>query len=113
MSSSEIGVGLIGAGWMGSLHAQAYRRVGDHYPELPLRPRLVVAADTDPGKAETARAMGFETFVADPLEVIGHPDQRRPPRADPCGRRGGSPRLDREAGRAVPQRDHRGRRGGP
>jgi predicted dehydrogenase len=74
MSSAEIGIGLIGAGWMGSLHAQAYRRVLDHYPELPLRPRLVAAADTDPSRAEAAIAMGFESCTTDPLAVIRHPD---------------------------------------
>ncbi|MBS1679742.1 MAG: Gfo/Idh/MocA family oxidoreductase [Actinobacteria bacterium] len=55
---------------MGSLHAQAYRRVGDHYPELPVRPRLLVAADVDPQRAEAARRMGFESTTTDPYAVI-------------------------------------------
>jgi predicted dehydrogenase len=69
----EFGVGLIGAGWMGSLHAQAYRRVRDHYPELELVPRLIAVADVDQARAEAARAHGFEESTTDPLAVIEDP----------------------------------------
>ena len=73
MTPRDFGVGLIGAGWMGSLHAQAYRRVRDHYPELELAPRLVAVADLDPGRAEAARALGFEESTTDPFAVIADP----------------------------------------
>ena len=39
-----IGVGLISVGWMGRLHSRAYRALPDHFPELGVQPRLVVAA---------------------------------------------------------------------
>ena len=41
----EIGVAVIGLGWMGQVHSRGYRRLFDHYPECPLKPRLVIAAD--------------------------------------------------------------------
>jgi predicted dehydrogenase len=41
----EIGVGVIGFGWMGRVHTSSYRRVIEHFPDLGVRPRLVIAAD--------------------------------------------------------------------
>ena len=41
----EIGIGVIGLGWMGQVHTRGYRRMFDHYPDCPLAPRLVMAAD--------------------------------------------------------------------
>ena len=48
----EIGVGVIGMGWMGRVHS-AFRRVLDHFPDLGVRPRLLMAADS--GAWEAAR----------------------------------------------------------
>ena len=31
-------VGIIGAGWMGHVHARAYQRLGQHWPDLAVRP---------------------------------------------------------------------------
>ena len=41
----EIGVGLLGVGWMGEVHSTSYARVPVHFPECDGRARLVVAAD--------------------------------------------------------------------
>ena len=41
----ELGVAVVGLGWMGRLHATSYLRLPVLYPELGIRPRLVVAAD--------------------------------------------------------------------
>ena len=32
-------VGIIGAGWMGHVHARAYQRLAQHWPDLAVRPR--------------------------------------------------------------------------
>ena len=45
MTARPLGIGLISVGWMGRAHSRAYRNVNEHYPELPVRPELVVAAD--------------------------------------------------------------------
>lgn len=41
-------VGVIGAGWMGHVHARAFHRLAAHWPELPVRPRVVAVADAVP-----------------------------------------------------------------
>lgn len=47
-----IGVGVVGAGWMGHVHARAYARLPHHYPDLGVRPRLVAVADPVAAQAE-------------------------------------------------------------
>ena len=71
---SEIGIGLLGVGWMGELHTESYRRVRSHYPEFPGRPRFVIAADDSPERAERARALlGYESSTTDWRDVLAHP----------------------------------------
>jgi predicted dehydrogenase len=73
--SREIGIGLLGAGWMGELHSESYRRVRVKYPESAGIARLVIAADDSPGRAERARELhGYEAATADWREVLAHPD---------------------------------------
>ena len=59
----EIGVGLISVGWMGRLHTRAYKAVAEHYPELGLRARLVIAADTVEATArQAAEVLGYQSW---------------------------------------------------
>jgi predicted dehydrogenase len=70
-STRPIGVAVIGFGWMGRVHSQAYARVRHHFPDLPLVPELVAVADEVPGRAEHAAAQfGFTTAVQDWREVL-------------------------------------------
>lgn len=70
----SIGVGLISVGWMGRLHSRAYRALPDHFPELGVQPRLVVAADPVPEAREQAvTRLGYERAVADYHEVLADP----------------------------------------
>jgi len=70
-----IGVGLISVGWMGKLHARAYSSVPYVYPELNLKPRLVVAADTEQSRVEYAvSTLGFERGTLDFREVLADPE---------------------------------------
>ena len=56
-----LGVAVVGFGWMGRVHTQAYARVPHHFPGLSLRPELVAVADEVPGRAEEAAAQyGFK-----------------------------------------------------
>ncbi len=70
----EVGIGLVGVGWMGRLHATAYRRLPQHFPDCLGSPRLVIAADAS---AEAAQAAvdhhGFERATTSAAEVIEHP----------------------------------------
>lgn len=75
MRVREIGVGLIGVGWMGRLHSVAMQRVGTHFPDLPLRPRLVLASDTVAERAHAAaRELGYRDASEDWREVVSHPE---------------------------------------
>jgi predicted dehydrogenase len=69
----QIGVGVIGLGWMGRVHTSAYRRVLDHFPDLGITPRLVAAADVSPQRRAKAEHVGFERTHEDWRAVIDDP----------------------------------------
>lgn len=71
----QIGIGVIGLGWMGQLHSRGYRRLFDHYPDCEIEPRLVITADAVEDRAkESAEIHGYESWTADWREVIEHPE---------------------------------------
>ncbi|MFD9187555.1 Gfo/Idh/MocA family protein [Streptomyces phaeochromogenes] len=71
---STLGVAVVGFGWMGRVHTQAYARVSHHFPQLPVRPELVAVADEVPGRAEEAAGQyGFATAARDWREVAADP----------------------------------------
>ncbi|MDC2954023.1 Gfo/Idh/MocA family oxidoreductase [Streptomyces gilvifuscus] len=73
----SLGVAVVGFGWMGRVHTQAYARVPHHYPSLGLRPRLVTVAEDVPGRAEEAAAQfGFDSATRDWREVARDPRVR-------------------------------------
>jgi predicted dehydrogenase len=75
VNTTELGIGLISVGWMGKLHSRSYDRVNYHYPDLGLRPRLVIAADVLPEQQNFARdALGYAESTADWREVVAHSD---------------------------------------
>ncbi len=66
-----LGVAVIGAGWMGHVHARAYARVAHHWPELPLRPWLAAVADPVPGQlADAVTRYAPRTGYADWRELL-------------------------------------------
>ena len=69
-----IGVGVIALGWMGRLHSRGFAQVGERYPELGVKARLVVAADPVEANREAALALGFEKAVADYREALADPE---------------------------------------
>ncbi|MCG0290043.1 Gfo/Idh/MocA family protein [Streptomyces sp. PSAA01] len=71
---STLGVAVVGFGWMGRVHTQAYVRLPHHFPQLSVRPELVAVADEVPGRAEEAAGRyGFATAVRDWQEVSADP----------------------------------------
>ena len=73
MTSSPLGVAVIGYGWMGRLHAQAYLRLRHHYPQLPAA-RLIGVADPEADRRDEAVSrFGFERSVADWRELLDDP----------------------------------------
>ncbi|MFD0746999.1 Gfo/Idh/MocA family protein [Phytohabitans flavus] len=72
---STIGVGVIGLGWMGRVHSQAYLRVPHHFPDLKPAPRLVTAADPVAELRDDAtRRYGFARTAASWAEVLADPE---------------------------------------
>lgn len=66
----SLGVAVVGFGWMGRAHTQAYARVLHHFPQLRLRPRLVAVVDEETGRAvEAAEQFGFELMTGDWREI--------------------------------------------
>ncbi|WP_225094587.1 Gfo/Idh/MocA family protein [Streptomyces sp. CoH27] len=71
---NTLGVAVVGFGWMGRVHTQAYARLPHHFPQLSLRPDLVAVADEVPGRAEEAAGLyGFATATRDWREVAADP----------------------------------------
>jgi predicted dehydrogenase len=70
----EIGVGLIGYGAIGRLHALCYRMLPLVYPDLPLMPRLVAVATASQFSAERARReLGDLAVTTSFEELIDNP----------------------------------------
>jgi len=71
----EVGVAVVGFGWMGQVHARAHARLLQHYPDAPLRPRLVAVADPEPTRRDLAvGAYGFVAAYADWAELLARDD---------------------------------------
>lgn len=71
----DIGIGVVSLGWMGRLHSTSYQRIPSRFPELGVRPRLVVAADPLEANQQAAtEQFGFDKAVASIDEVLADPD---------------------------------------
>src|SRR5579884_2024595 len=71
----EIGIGLLGVGWMGRLHSSSYLRVPAHYPDCDGVARLVVAADEVESRARGAvEQLGYERWTTDWRDVVADPE---------------------------------------
>lgn len=69
----ELGIGLIGTGFMGRAHTLAFRNVSAAF-ELPFTLRLAALADADPARAQAcATAWGFEQAHSDWQQLIDDP----------------------------------------
>jgi predicted dehydrogenase len=69
----EIGIGIVGGGYMGKAHAVAMSAVGAVF-DTALRPRLEVVAATSPASAERYRsAYGFRRGTDDWRELVSDP----------------------------------------
>lgn len=71
---THVGVGIIGAGWMGTAHSRAYIQAADRFPQSDIRARLIVCADEVEGRAKEAqRRFGFERSSTNWKDVIDDP----------------------------------------
>jgi predicted dehydrogenase len=75
MKDREVGVGLVSVGWMGILHSRSYANFPKFYPELGIKPKLIIAADTTLERQEYAKdVLGYAQATSDYMDVINHPE---------------------------------------
>ncbi|MFD0518591.1 Gfo/Idh/MocA family protein [Paractinoplanes durhamensis] len=73
VTDQVLGVAVVGFGWMGRVHTQAYARVPHHFPAAPAT-RLVAVADDVPGRAEAAAGQfGFGSWSLDWRALVADP----------------------------------------
>ena len=73
-NKTEVRVGIIGAGWMGHVHARAYARLNHHFPDLGVTPVIAAVADSVPAQLEDFVARhGVPTAYADWRDLVADP----------------------------------------
>ena len=73
--TKSLNIGLVGSGFMGQAHTDAYRRAGMLYRNLPCIPVLYAIADQNDSLAEEARRkLGFGKAYGDWRRLIEDPD---------------------------------------
>ena len=73
-SKSELGVALIGTGFMGRLHSIAYSILPSFFPELPWVRRRVVADVTESLAQRGAKQFGYDEWAVGWEKVIARSD---------------------------------------
>jgi predicted dehydrogenase len=73
--AKRVGVGLIGAGWMGTAHSRAYLQAADRFPESDIGAQLVICADEVESRARDAqKRFGFARATSNWQDVIRDPE---------------------------------------
>ncbi len=71
---TELGIGVIGMGWMGQAHARSYQMARQRFPDGGVSARLVICSDSVAQRAEAARdLLGFQRATTRWQDVIEHP----------------------------------------
>ena len=74
-NKKQLRIGLIGGGFMGRTHTNAYKRVGDFFPELQHRVVLKAVCTRSPEKVKAfAEQWGYESFETDWKAIIARDD---------------------------------------
>jgi predicted dehydrogenase len=72
--AQTVGVGVIGMGWMGTVHSRSYLQAADRFHDCAILPKLVVCADEVEARAQEAqRRFGFERHTTRWQEVMADP----------------------------------------
>ena len=74
-SNNTLRIGLIGTGFMARAHTNAYKRVGDFFPDLEWKPELKVVCARTPQKVEAfAEQWGYESIETDWRTLVSRED---------------------------------------
>jgi len=69
-----IGVGVIGMGWMGTVHSRSYLAAADRFHDTGIQPKLVICADDVEERAKEAQErFGFEGYTTSWQDVMADP----------------------------------------
>jgi predicted dehydrogenase len=69
-----IGVGVIGMGWMGTVHSRSYLAAADRFHDTGIQPKLVICADDVEERAkESQERFGFEAYTTRWQDVMADP----------------------------------------
>jgi predicted dehydrogenase len=73
---SALRIGIVGWGWMGQVHARAYARLLQHYPNAPMRPAFIAVADnaSDDRVSIAVETFRFRDAYSDWRELIARDD---------------------------------------
>lgn len=75
MVSKRLGVGVVGYGFIGKIHAFAHRSLPLFYDPLPAQTELVgVCTATEATGQKAKEQAGFPFATTDPAELLAHPD---------------------------------------
>jgi predicted dehydrogenase len=70
----SLGLGVIGLGWMGQLHARTAKRLHVHYPELPEVNLVRACSRSEMLRNRATLELGFPSVTTDMDEIITDPD---------------------------------------
>ena len=75
VAKTDFNIALVGAGFMGRAHSNAYRQVNSFFPDLPYRvKRKVLVGRTASTLQEQAEILGWEESSTDLAAVLRRPD---------------------------------------
>jgi predicted dehydrogenase len=75
MAKKELRIGLIGCGFMGRTHSNAYNRISNFFPELAYTPVLKAVCSRNPEKVKAfAEQWGYESTETDWKKLIARDD---------------------------------------
>jgi len=75
LNEPGVGIGVLGYGFMGKVHSNAYIKIPYTYAEPPAYPRLVaMCGRNEEAVRDTARRFGYRGYCTDWKELADHPD---------------------------------------
>ena len=71
----ELGVGVIGMGWMGEAHSNAYNSIKSKFNSLKVNPKLIICSEIIEERAKEAQQRyGFSKYTTDWKKVVEDPE---------------------------------------
>ena len=72
-AAKEIGIGMLGCGFIGRCHTNAYKKIPYIYAAAKLKPRLAMLCETPQLAEREAARYGYEAFCSDWKDLVSDP----------------------------------------